>query len=205
MHHRFSLTFVLVSNGALSHVYHFDSKAIVEDYIRTLSLPATFFLPGFYMSNFPTNMLRPSPDSPSTYILSFPVPATAPVPLLDASRDTGKFVKGIVLHRDSVLGKQILGASEYLTLQGLLDTFGKVFPETETKFVQVSHTDYTAGMTTRGMPEFAADELLQNMRLLDEFGYFGGRGLEESHAIVEDELTTWEAFTRQEEKWSALK
>ena len=32
---------------------HFDAKAEVEEYVRELSIPATFFYPGCYMSNFP--------------------------------------------------------------------------------------------------------------------------------------------------------
>ncbi|KAJ2997917.1 hypothetical protein NUW58_g495 [Xylaria curta] len=32
-----------LSNGKLSRVYHFDSKAHVEEYVRALGIPATFF------------------------------------------------------------------------------------------------------------------------------------------------------------------
>ena len=39
----------IVSNGALSRAYHFDSKAVVEEYVRELGIPASFFMPGFYM------------------------------------------------------------------------------------------------------------------------------------------------------------
>ncbi|KAK6212427.1 hypothetical protein LQW54_005201 [Pestalotiopsis sp. IQ-011] len=47
-----------VSNGALPHVYHFDSKAKVEEYVRELGIPATFFMPRFYMPNIPGEMMR---------------------------------------------------------------------------------------------------------------------------------------------------
>lgn len=32
---------------------HFDSKAEVEEYTRSLAIPATFFFAGTYMSNIP--------------------------------------------------------------------------------------------------------------------------------------------------------
>jgi len=36
----------------MSHMAHFDSKADVEEYVRELGIPATFFFAGCYMSNF---------------------------------------------------------------------------------------------------------------------------------------------------------
>jgi uncharacterized protein YbjT (DUF2867 family) len=40
-----------VSNGKLSKVHHFDTKAEVEKYIRSLNIPATFVNPGCFMAN----------------------------------------------------------------------------------------------------------------------------------------------------------
>jgi uncharacterized protein YbjT (DUF2867 family) len=33
------------------HIKHFESKARVEEYIRTLAIKATFFMPGWFMQN----------------------------------------------------------------------------------------------------------------------------------------------------------
>lgn len=41
-----------VGNGDFVHMKHFDSKAEVEEYVRELGIPATFFYAGTYMSNF---------------------------------------------------------------------------------------------------------------------------------------------------------
>jgi hypothetical protein len=41
-----------MTNGELTTVHHYDSKAAVEEYIRGLSFPSSvFFLPGFFMQN----------------------------------------------------------------------------------------------------------------------------------------------------------
>lgn len=40
-----------MSDGKLDKVSHFDSKAQVEDYIRTLPIVGVYFMPGFYMQN----------------------------------------------------------------------------------------------------------------------------------------------------------
>lgn len=47
-----------MSNGQLTTVEHFDSKAEVEDYIRSLNFPSSvFFLPGWFMQNFWDNFV----------------------------------------------------------------------------------------------------------------------------------------------------
>ncbi|KAK4124700.1 NmrA-like family protein [Parathielavia appendiculata] len=193
-----------LSNGKLPHVYHFDSKAQVEEYARGVGLPATFFLPGFYMSNIPGGMLRPNPDRDNAWTFSLPVPATAPIPVFDPA-DTGKYVKAAVLHRDAVLSRRILGATAYLTGTEIVEGFKKVFPEAgETAtYRQQSEAEYLAALTGKGTPEFIAQELLENMLLLDQFGYYGGASLDETHALIEDELTTWEDYVRKSTKWPA--
>lgn len=47
-----------ISNGKFTRVYHFDSKAEVEIYIRRLPIKSVFYMAGFYMQNFQT-MFRP--------------------------------------------------------------------------------------------------------------------------------------------------
>ena len=48
-----------ISNGKFTKVYHFDSKAEVEIYIRGLPIKSVFYMAGFYMQNFQT-MFRPN-------------------------------------------------------------------------------------------------------------------------------------------------
>ena len=187
----------LVSNGVLPHVYHFDGKAEVEEYARAAGIPATFYLAGFYMSNLPGNMIRQNPPD-NNWTFGLPVPETAPIPLVDIS-DTGKFIKGIVSHREETLGKRILGASAYLTCREILDEFKKAFPEAgkTAGYFNIPHDTFLQILKGQGMPEFAAVEMLENMRLLQEYGYFGGEKLDASHAILEDKLTTWEEFLKK--------
>jgi uncharacterized protein YbjT (DUF2867 family) len=75
-----------ITQGRLPHVTHFDGKAEIEQYIRDSGVPATFVLPGLFMSNF-FSMLKKQGD---TYTLAWPVnPDTAQIPLLDTAPDTG--------------------------------------------------------------------------------------------------------------------
>jgi len=76
-----------ISNGRLPHVLHFDGKAEIEQHIRSTEIPATFVLPGYYMSNY-QQMLQKSDDG--SYALAYPIGKEAKFPLFDAAQDMGK-------------------------------------------------------------------------------------------------------------------
>jgi uncharacterized protein YbjT (DUF2867 family) len=194
-----------LSKGVLPKVCHFDSKANVEAYIRKIGLPASFFLPGVYMSNFPGGMFRQIPPN-NAWTLAFPVPTTSPVPLLDAIDDTGKFVKAILLNREKTLEKRILGATDYYTLDEMVKEFKDVFPEAgkDAKAVELPHQVFKDNLGIAGFPEEAREDLLQNMRLLNEFGYYGGADLKESHEILADKLTTWKEYLKKAKPFAEL-
>ena len=155
-------------------------------------------MPGVYMSNFAGGVMRPTPPD-NHWAISLPIPATAPIPLFDPESDTGKFVKAIVLKRDQLLGKRILGTTPYTTGNEIIETFKKVFPVAgKTASWNVLTSEQFKGnlINFAKMPDFAAQELLENFLLLDQFGYYGGANLDESLAILEDKPTTWEEFLK---------
>ncbi|KAG4438489.1 hypothetical protein IFR05_006012 [Cadophora sp. M221] len=194
------------TKGHLKNVLHFDSKAAVEAYIRTTSLPATFFMPGFYMSNLPGQMFKPSPPN-NAWTLGMPVPSSSPVPLLATLEDTGKFVKGILNHRSETLGKNILAATKYYTFDEVVEVFKTVYPEAgkTAGYYEAPHEVYLGWLKGAGLPDFAAQELLENMRLLNEGGYFAGQSLEWSSSLVDEPLTTWEEFIKKSKVFADLK
>ena len=193
-----------ITKGVLSHVYHFDSKARVEEYVRELGIPATFFMPGIFMSNFPGGMLRPSPEDGGAYRVRMPFAGDRPITPFDSNADTGKFIKGIVLNRDRLLGKRIRGTTGEITGDEMVATFSRVYPEAGkgAKWEEVPQDVYKSNIQG---PEFIQQELLENMRLIGEFGYFGGESLEESLSIVEEPLTTWEEHIKNARAFADLK
>ena len=56
------------TNGRLTHVPHFEQKAEVEEYIRASGVPATFYLPGYFMSTL-SMMIRKGEDGVLTWAL----------------------------------------------------------------------------------------------------------------------------------------
>ncbi|KAK0737982.1 hypothetical protein B0T18DRAFT_334671 [Schizothecium vesticola] len=202
------LNMTKLSNGRFPHIHHFDSKAQIEDYIRTTPLPATFFLPGFYMPNIPSGQMRLDADS-GAWTFALPVPATARIPLFNPA-DTGKFVASAVLQREATLGKRILGASEYLTCEEVVEAFRRVFPEAGkgARYVQLKEEQFKEGLVGKGMGEDVAQELLENMLILEAPGYYGGEGLEETLELVKGaglSVGGWEEFVKGGRGWEALK
>jgi len=195
-----------LSKGILPDVKHFDSKAHIEAYIREIGIPASFFLPGFYMSNIPGAMMRQLPPN-NDWTLGLPIPTSSPVPLLDTADDTGKFVKGILLNREKALGMRVYGATDYYTVAEIIKEFQEAFPEAgkSAKAVELPHEVFKGALAMSGMPAEGQEELLQNMRLMNEFGYYGGAKLEESHSILVDNLTTWKEYMAKAKPFAELK
>ncbi|GKT58001.1 NMRAL1 protein [Colletotrichum tofieldiae] len=105
----------------------------------------------------------------------------------------------MVLNRKQILGKRVLGAARYMTPKEIVEEFRALYPEDgkSANFFSVPHDIYLNTLKSFGLPNFAAKELLEDMRLFDEGGYDGGASLEESHALLEDPLTTWIDFMKK--------
>ncbi|KAJ5414699.1 NmrA-domain-containing protein [Penicillium cosmopolitanum] len=193
-----------LSGGVLSQVHHFDSKAKVEAYIRSEGIPATFMLPGFYMSNIAGGNLRKTPEG--IWKLALPIPGDSPIPLFASEYDTGKFVKSILLKRDETLGKRIYAATKYYTPLEILATFKNEYPNAgkDAAFAELPHAVFKSILAGAGMPAIAQEELLENMRLMPEFGYYGGEALDSSVEIVDEPLTTWSAYMGKAQAFADL-
>jgi hypothetical protein len=104
------------------------------------------------------------------------------------TNSTGKFIKAIIKNRDSVLGKQILGAENYYTPEQILSDLEAATGK-KTHFAQVTAEQYKGFL-----PEFIAQEMLENHLFIEEPGYYNGAELKESHDILEEKLTSWKEF-----------
>lgn len=151
------------SKGLLKEVHHFDAKARVDAYIKEVGIPTTFYLPGVYMSNFPSQGIRKNPKT-GIYELGLPVATDTKIPLLDTEHDIGKFVKAILLNREKFLGKRILGAENYYSISEIMEIFSQVKPVDGkgARAITVPDEVYKAGLSAAGMPPFIQEELVQN-------------------------------------------
>lgn len=122
------------------------------------------------------------PNGDGTYSVPLPIPTSAPIPLFDTAADTGKFVKAIFLAGDKAFGKTYNAAVAYATTAEIAKEWSAVTGK-EAKAVVVDPKVWKAQLNSFGLSEEAAEELYQNMRLMDEFGYYGGAPLEESQKV----------------------
>ncbi|KAK7413134.1 hypothetical protein QQX98_008020 [Neonectria punicea] len=182
------------SGGRLTEIHHFDGKAKIEQYIRDSGVPATFVLPGLFMSNLFT-MIRKNDEG--AYTLSLPVsPVKAQVPLFNARGDLGKFVNAAIQHHPSSLGKRIYAATDYYTPSRIISEFSEVLGK-PASFTQLSNETFKSFMSPG-----VAQEMLENMLLLEDPGYYGGADLKESLNLLSAKPTTWKEFVQTyREKW----
>lgn len=141
-------------------------------------------MPGFYMSNIPGKSFAPNPEN-GTYRFALPIPANSPMPLFATGSDTGKFVKAILLNREKCLGKHVLGATDYYTPEQIVEQFKEVKPNAGrgATYAELPPEVFKGFLGKTGMPEPVQEEMLQNMQLMPQFGYYFGASLKETHDV----------------------
>ena len=172
----------VATNGKLSKIDHFVGKAEIGEYAKSLGLPTTLFMPGFYVSNLPSSMVK----TPNGYIFPSPADADAQYPMFDAANDTGKFVKAIFLNKDKTLGKEVYGAEKYYTPVEVAKAFEEAFPVDGkgTQYVPIKGEQFVQTLKGYGMSDKIAEEMLENMYLMNkEYGYYAGAELKESLSV----------------------
>lgn len=59
----------------------------------------------------------------------------------------------------------------------------------KTHFMQIDSKMYMGFL-----PDFMAEEMLENHLFIEDPGYYAGEGLEKSHEILEDKLVSWKEY-----------
>ncbi|RDW93598.1 NmrA/HSCARG family protein [Aspergillus mulundensis] len=162
-----------LSDGKYKHVYHFEGKAIAEEYGRTahpaLWAKTTVFYAGLYLENWfgPTGaLLRPKLNKETdTLVLTLgDILATAPFPVYSAVDDTGALVH-VLLRAEP--GKKVTGVNKWLSFRDVATTLGEVLG----KKVEFVNQDPSFDM---GDPE-AEKENMDMLGFCLEFRYDGSR------------------------------
>jgi uncharacterized protein YbjT (DUF2867 family) len=189
-----------LTNGVLSGIEHFDSKAEVAEYIENIKGDMVA-MPAFYMSNI-KGSIRPGQDGVPTLTQPFH-PTETQVALLDTATDTGTYVAGI-LSQDpkSVNGLYVPAVSQWRTPTEIVQTISKV-SGTEVKFQSVPEKVWQSFLP---MPEKIAQELAENMVLIRDYSYYG-KGAEKEQAKADEKVlggaktVSWEEFVQANGPW----
>jgi hypothetical protein len=190
-----------MTNGELSKVEHFDSKAEVTEYadkVKGDSLIVSTFMPGFFMSNL-LGMTKKQEDGQIGLAQPWDAKETW-LPLLDIRGDTGKYVMGLYEAGSAANGAQVQAVSEWIHPGQVTDKIAQLSGQ-DVKFIEQPLTVEA----TQNMDRIPA-ELAQNMLLIRLYSYFG-KGSEKnqdqfSKYVVEGtKLTSWNDWAQQQ-KWS---
>lgn len=183
------------TNGENTAVKHFDSKAAVETYVRSIGLPATFLMPGLFMKD---TLGQIKANDEGVYVWTTPfISKTTRVPLFDPVDDTGSFALAALLEGDAALGKRITASSGWLTPDEVLATYSKV-----TGRKTVLNT-IPVEVFKKFLPPAMADDLAGNMQLILSPGYFAGEpasSVDDAVALTKKhglKVTSWEDFVRK--------
>ncbi|KAK4862003.1 hypothetical protein LT330_003141 [Penicillium expansum] len=165
-----------VSGGKYDKGRHFDCKAEVEDYIRTLPIKSAFFAPGSFMQNFSTNM-KPYPVGDGTYALANIISPNAKLPLINIE-DTGKYVAAILANPDEFEDKVLAAATRLYTMQEIVEIMSQSLGK------KVVYNQLPEAVFRNFLPPNMADYLVHMLLYIQDFGYYGSET---------DDLVTWTA------------
>ena len=182
------------SHGNLTHVFHFDGKAEIEAYIRTLPIKSAFFAPGSFMQNYQTQS-APRPVGEGTYAIHNIVKPTTPMPLIDVSADSGKWVAAILAEPDKYEGKVLAAATKMYTYDEIVSVMSKVTGKT-IKYEQLPDEIFKGFM-----PPHMAEPMVQMFQYMRDYGYYGANSEEQvgwSAKQARGKLTTLEEYLERE-------
>ncbi|KAF2648064.1 NmrA family transcriptional regulator [Lophiostoma macrostomum CBS 122681] len=188
------------SNGKLTKVVSFDIKEELEQYIRTLPLKSSFYVPGSFMQNFTGNLAPvPSLTGDGTYVLSIILKPDTQLPLIDIT-DTGKWIASILAEPDKYEGKRLCAATRLYTLTEMVEIMSKVSGKQVT-YQHLSEEAYKSSLPAQ-IPPQTQEWMVEMFKWNRDFGYFGqdqGEKVKWAAEQASGQLTEFEDFLRKSE------
>jgi len=189
------------SKGKYTWVYHFDSKAVIYEYILQnypeLAKRTSTVQIGSYAGNFRKQHaigLHKTPDGVYEWVKCSP--GSTQFPWVDTRVDTGKFVRALV---KAAPGKQLLGVSQMVSYDEYMRVWGEVLG-VKARYMSVTPAEYE-----RLWPVEVGKEVTESSLYNDEFGWDGGdpEVMRPGDLRLEEPLSTLKEYI-QAQDWSAV-
>ncbi|OOQ89088.1 putative NmrA family transcriptional regulator [Penicillium brasilianum] len=177
------------TEGRLVNITHFDGKAEVEEYIRESGIPASFVMPGIFMTEI-FSFIRKQEDG--SFILATPVSPRTVAPWIDAGIDTGNFVRAALQHPPLDNANIIYAASDYYSFEQVAADFKSVIGE-PLSVVTISSEMFKAGLAV-SLPPDMVEEIYENLVLLEDPGYYAGADLTSSLELLSEKPVSLKEF-----------
>lgn len=183
----------VLSSRKITNVEHFDLKAEVEQYIRSLPIKSAFYVPGFFMQNFAT-FLVPQPADDGSFVIANVVTPQTLLPLIDIVADTGKFVGAILAAPDKFEAKYVRSAERLVTFEEVAKTISHVSGK------KVHYAQVPESTLKPYLPPAIVDEIIGMYIYYQNFGYFGQQTkgvVKDAVQVARGKLTTFEDFVQK--------
>ncbi|KAM0205925.1 hypothetical protein ACHAQD_012559 [Fusarium lateritium] len=188
------------SKGKYTHNYHFDAKLEAVEYLKAtyseLTKKTSYLQVALYLSNWKSDLGKPSKQPDGTYLLAVPTDGDGKVAFVDAGHDTGALTKALIQVKPGVV---LLGYSSLLSWKEYAALWGKIH-NVECHFHRLDRK-----VLENAIPGGIGEELADMLEYIGEFGYEGG----DPDIIYPEELDvdvpvyTAEEYIRNED-WSAV-
>ncbi|KAF7340479.1 NmrA domain-containing protein [Mycena venus] len=159
-----------ISGGKLTHVWHFDGKAVVTDYGRQTGVPFVDVQAGSYGTNFFSAHFAPKKQADGSFVLAWPVKPTTVIPFIDTVRDYGLFVRYVLELPVFPDGGEFVAYGENITVQDLALQWSQVTGK-KIGFAQVPAEQLKQGLEGTGLPPHIVLDLSETFMAWDEFGW----------------------------------
>jgi hypothetical protein len=172
--------FLEVSGNKYTAAAHFDHKAAVDDYLRSLSVPYTVVRLGVYTSEIISNFIAPLPIDPPSYGLFFPGSASEStlLPIIDPTADLGKFVNSILLNPEKTIGHSFNVAEKLYTLGQITQILQQ--QGLRVNLHPIDLQTFKAGLAAKGLPESFQTTMQHVLGYIVEYGYFHGENIDQA-------------------------
>ncbi|KAG8859527.1 hypothetical protein FRB96_004411 [Tulasnella sp. 330] len=186
------------SSGKYNNVFHFDGKAMVTEYAKTVGIPAVADVQaGMYMENYLGTgafaLIKKQEDG--SYTISNPADPESTVPLISTVCDYGLFVRKLIEAPNHEPFTSVYTHSEVLSqkeiARQLAEGTGK-----DVTYHQVSEEDFKKSWAAMGLPEIVAQELYEGYASHSEFGYYGNNDIAPSLKGLARTPRTWVEFIK---------
>lgn len=160
------------SHGEITNLLHFDSKAIVENYVKenhaALAAVTRYLQVGFYMSKTQSPFHLPKRGLDEVYEAHWPnIDLLTVLPAACPERDTGIFVRALA---DATPGTVLLGESDRVTVEEFLHIWSDVtgYPS---RLKSMTTSEFEA--VVEPVPPSSGKEFAENFQYYRDFTYTG--------------------------------
>ncbi|KAJ7142548.1 NAD(P)-binding protein [Mycena epipterygia] len=158
------------SAGKYTHVWPYNSKALVTAYARQLGVPFVDLQAGFYGTNFLEPLFPPVKQQDGLYTFPFPISRETVFPFIDIAHDYELYVRLVLEMPVFPAGSEFLAYSERITLGDMALQLSQATGK-NIVFKPISVEHLTQNIQALGFPPHAVLAAVDVFQFFAEFGW----------------------------------